>query len=276
MACRLTAAGPDIRQCLSPDRYQPATVPERYRGGCGDRTSAQALFCPVNVKSARKRNRRERSAPPVAGVLPFPLSAFLRFLCRRQENTLENQNAEKPGLLWAGYIALILFTFWMYFQSLYGIGLLLGLAVLIVGIAARGRFRSQGRTFAAAHASWQVNTIWIAIVLFLITVIVLLVIFALIGSDPGIESQLDAITQNDGTPGEMLHALWVIPGIKVSVAACLVCSLLSLIWPLKRAIQGILTLYAGREPKNAGGAGVVSVLLAILLQVIPMAVIVLL
>lgn len=80
---------------------------------------------------------------------------------------MENQNAEKPGLLWAGYIALILFTFWMYFQSLYGIGLLLGLAVLIVGIAARGRFRSQGRTFAAAHASWQVNTIWIAIVLFL-------------------------------------------------------------------------------------------------------------
>lgn len=189
---------------------------------------------------------------------------------------MENQNAEKPGLLWAGYIALILFTFWMYFQSLYGLGLLLGLAVLIGGIVARRRFRSQGRAFAAAHASWQVNTIWIALVLFIITLIVLLVIFGLIGSEPGIESQLDAIVQSDGTPGEMLHALWIIPGIKAAVAACLVCSLLSLIWPLKRTIQGILTLYAGREPKNAGGVGWVSVLLAILLQVIPMSVIVLL
>ena len=80
---------------------------------------------------------------------------------------MENQNAEKPGLLWAGYIALILFTFWMYFQSLYGLGLLLGLAVLIGGIVGRRRFRSQGRAFAAAHASWQVNTIWIALVLFI-------------------------------------------------------------------------------------------------------------
>ena len=189
---------------------------------------------------------------------------------------MENQNVEKPGLLWAGYIALILFTFWMYFQSLYALGLLLGLAVLIVGIVARGRFRSQGRPFAAAHASWQVNTVWIAIALFIVDVIVLVVIFALIGSEPGIESQLDAIVQRGGTPGEMLHALWIIPGIKAAVSACLFCSLLSLIWPLKRTIQGVLTLYAGREPKDAGGAGVLSILIAILLQVIPMAILVLL
>lgn len=155
----------------------------------------------------------------------------------------------------------------MYYQGAAKIGLLLGLAVLIVGIIARRSYRSQGRMLAAAHASWQVNTVWIAAALFVALIVVLFAIFAWMGQDPNIQAQLDAITKSDASPLDQLRALWNVRGIKAVVGACLIVTLLSIIWPLKRVFQGVLTLRSGREPSNAGGTGFVSLLLAVVVQV---------
>lgn len=183
---------------------------------------------------------------------------------------METQSAKNSGLLWASYALLILFAFSLYVQPLS----FLGLVALIFGYAARSRFRKQKRPLEAAHASWQINTVWLSLLLGVLAIIVLIAIAGWMGSDPMLETKLDAATSSELAPQEMLRSLWCIPGTKAIVGIIIVFTLLCLIWPLKRTLQGLLALRSGIEP--AEGRGWLSLALAVAIQLLPMLIFILL
>ncbi len=175
---------------------------------------------------------------------------------------MEKQHIEQRGLLWAGYILLFLSSFSLYFQYL---GILFPV-VLIGGYLTRSRFRRQGQSFSAAHASWQINTIWLVLLLgFLAVVSVFGIAGWMMESNPTLDAQLDAITNSTMKPLEMLLALWAIPGIKAIVMVLLLFSVLCITWPLKRILHGILALRAGLEPANLGSERWLALALALVL-----------
>ena len=144
----------------------------------------------------------------------------------------------------------------------------LGLVALILGYVTRNRFRKHEWSLGVAHASWQINTVWLSLLLGVLVIIVLIAICGWMGSDPMLETKLDAITNSDLAPQEMLRALWAIPGTKAIVGTIITFTLLCLIWPLKRILQGLLALRSGIEPVE--GQGWLALALAVAIQLLLM------
>ncbi len=172
-------------------------------------------------------------------------------------------------VLWTGYILLFLSAFVMYSDLL----LLPEAAVLICGYVVRGTFRKQGKTLSEAHASWQINTVWLALLIFVAATITVVAIFAWMGSDPAVEARLDAIASSDLAPVEMLDELMAVPGITWLATAVITFALLFAIWPLKRVLHGMMALRAGIEPAQLGAGRWLALVLAIAIQFVPMLVV---
>ena len=132
---------------------------------------------------------------------------------------MKTQSAQNSALLWAGYALLLLFMFSLHVQALFS----LGLVALILGYVTRNRFRKHEWSLGVAHASWQINTVWLSLLLGVLVIIVLIAICGWMGSDPMLETKLDAITNSDLAPQEMLRALWAIPGTKAIVGTIIRC-----------------------------------------------------
>lgn len=180
--------------------------------------------------------------------------------------------SDKSIVLWAGYISLLLFILAMYFQVL----ALFGAVVLIGGYLARHLFRKHGQIFNAAHASWQINTVWLTLLLAILAVVAVIVIGAWMGNDPFLEARLDAIINSDLAPIDGLRAIWNIPGVSTLVTTIIIFAILCLIWPLKRVLHGMMALRYGLEPAQLGARRWLALALAVTLQVLPMLVFVLL
>ncbi|MDO4839798.1 MAG: hypothetical protein Q3990_03910 [Desulfovibrionaceae bacterium] len=169
-------------------------------------------------------------------------------------------------LLWTGYVLLFLSAFVMYSKLL----LLPGAAVLIGGYVARGTFRRQGKPLSSAHASWQINTVWLALLIFVAATIAVIAICAWMVSDPAVEARLDAIVSSNMTPVEMLDDLIDVPGVTYLATAVITFALLFSIWPLKRVLHGMIALKAGLEPAQLGTGRWIALVLAIAIQAIPL------
>lgn len=182
----------------------------------------------------------------------------------QEKTSMKTQSAQNSALLWAGYALLLLFMFSLHVQALFS----LGLVALILGYVTRNRFRKHEWSLGVAHASWQINTVWLSLLLGVLVIIVLIAICGWMGSDPMLETKLDAITNSDLAPQEMLRALWAIPGTKAIVGTIITFTLLCLIWPLKRILQGLLALRSGIEPVE--GQGWLALALAVAIQLLLM------
>ncbi len=176
------------------------------------------------------------------------------------------EQSDKDIVLWTGYVLLFLSAFVMYSKLL----LLPEVAVLIGGYVARGTFRKQGKPLSVAHASWQVNTVWLALLLFVAATVAVIAICAWMGSDPAVEARLDAIASSDLAPMEMLDELMAIPGMTWLAATVIAFALLFAIWPLKRVLHGMMALKSGLEPAQLGSGRWIALILAIAIQAIPM------
>lgn len=81
------------------------------------------------------------------------------------------------------------------------------------GYLARHLFRKHGQIFNAAHASWQINTVWLTLLLGILAVVAVIAIGAWMGNEPFLEARLDAIINSDLAPIDGLRAIWNIPGV---------------------------------------------------------------
>ncbi len=176
------------------------------------------------------------------------------------------EQSDKDMILWTGYVLLFLSSFVMYSKLL----LIPEAAVLIGGYVAKGTFRKQGKPLSEAHVSWQINTVWLALLLFVAATIAVVAICAWMVSDPAVEARLDAIANSDLAPVEMLDELMAVPGITYLATAVITFALLFAIWPLKRVLHGMMALKAGLEPAQLGAGRWIALVLAIAIQVIPM------
>lgn len=138
------------------------------------------------------------------------------------------------------------------------------------------RFRKHGQIFNAAHASWQINTVWLTLLLAILAVVAVIAIGAWMGNDPFLEARLDAIINSDLAPIDGLRAIWNIPGVSTLVTTIIIFAILCLIWPLKRVLHGMMALRYGLEPAQLGARRWLALALAVTLQVLPMLVFVLL
>ena len=174
--------------------------------------------------------------------------------------------SDKDTILWTGYVLLFLSAFVMYSKLL----LIPEAAVLIGGYVARGTFRRQEKPLSEAHASWQINTVWVALLIFVAATIAVIAICAWMVSDPAVEARLDAIVSSNLAPVEMLDELMAVPGVTYLAAAVITFTLLFAIWPLKRVLHGMMALKAGIAPAQLGAGRWIALVLAIAIQTIPL------
>ena len=167
------------------------------------------------------------------------------------------------GMIWAGYVLLLLFSFSLYWSLL----LWAGLAALALGYYQRRQARKQGLEADCAHAQWQVNTVWLALILALVGLGGIVGVAGWMGNDPTIMAKLDELSAGDQAPLEMLRQFWAIPGSKVLVAFMCGSTLLYLVWTLKRTLQGFLSIWQGGMPATLGSVRWLALLLAVLIQV---------
>ena len=167
------------------------------------------------------------------------------------------------GMIWAGYVLLLLFSFSLYWSLL----LWAGLAALALGYYQRRQARKQGLEADCAHAQWQVNTVWLALILALVGLGGIVGVAGWMGNDPTIMAKLDELSAGDQAPLEMLRQFWAIPGSKALVFLMCGSTLLYLVWTLKRTLQGLLSLWQCVTPASLGSVRWLALLLAVLVQV---------
>ncbi len=172
------------------------------------------------------------------------------------------QQSDKDIVLWTGYVLLFLSAFAMYSKLL----LLPAAVVLIGGYVAKGTFHRQEKPLSEAHAAWQINTVWLAVLLVVAGTAAVAAICAWMFSDPAAEARLEAIASSDLAPVEMLDELLAVPGITYLATAVTTFAVLFAVWPLKRALHGMLALKAGLEPAQLGAGRWIALVLAIAIQ----------
>lgn len=188
-----------------------------------------------------------------------------------------------PAPIWLNYLLLAGFTFSTF---LGWIGNIMGLAALVLGYLARSGARQRRQELAAAHASWQINTIWLALLLFAGGMVVCTGIAAWIGADPEASRELEAFQASPtykaleaiaaGEGGDVadpvavvmdvFRRLWDIPGVKSLALFLSIFALLYVLWPLKRVIQGFLALLGRAQPEGSTGRAFLSWIMAIVLN----------
>lgn len=176
---------------------------------------------------------------------------------------MKDSSNHVSGMIWAGYVLLLIFSFSLYWSLL----LWAGVAALALGYYQRRQARKDGMQMECAHAQWQVNTVWLALVLAFVGIGGLVGVAGWMGNDPEVMAKLDALAAGDQPPMEMLRQFWAIPGSKALVAIMCGSILLYLVWTLKRTMQGLLSIWKGTVPAALGPARWAMLLLAVLIQV---------
>lgn len=177
--------------------------------------------------------------------------------------SMNDSSAHVSGMVWAGYALLLLFSFSLYWSLL----LWAGLAALALGYYLRRQARKEGLQTEYAHARWQVNTVWLALLLAVVGIASIVGVACWMGNDPAVMEKLDALSSGDQPPVEMLRQFWAIPGSKALVVIMCGSVLLYLVWVFKRTLQGVLALRQGVLPANLGPVRWLALLLALLIQV---------
>ena len=178
------------------------------------------------------------------------------------EPVMQASSPKRERGLWLSYAMLLIFAFSVYWPLL----LILGIIALPFGYVSRGGYRRQERKVEEAHASWQINTIWIAFLLIVVAFLALLGVSAWMQSDPAIQAQLNAITTSGMSAPEKLREVWQIPSARVIVGIFVAFILCCLIWPLKRVLHGLMALWSGVSPSALGGKKWLAFVLAVVLQ----------
>ena len=188
-----------------------------------------------------------------------------------------------PAPIWLNYLLLAGFAFSTF---LGWVGNIMGLAALVLGYLARSGARQRQQTLAVAHASWQINTIWLALLLFVGGMAVTIGIAAWIGADPEASRELEAFQASPSykaleaiAAGEgdnvadpvavvvdVFHRLWDIPGVRSLTLFLGIFALLYVLWPLKRVIQGFLALLGRAQPEGSAGRAFLSWIMAFVLN----------
>ena len=176
---------------------------------------------------------------------------------------MKDSRTQVGGMVWAGYVLLLLFSFSLY----WGLLVWAGLAALALGYYVRRQARRSDMQAECAHAQWQVNTVWLAFFLALIGIGGIVGVAGWMGNDPTIMAKLDELSAGDQAPLEMLRQFWAIPGSKALVAFMCGSTLLYLVWTLKRTLQGFLSIWQGGMPATLGSVRWLALLLAVLIQV---------
>lgn len=173
---------------------------------------------------------------------------------------MEGQNPQATGGLWLNYGLLFLASFSAYLQPLS----LLALAAFLFGYILRRRARKQGRDFNAAHASWQVNTLWLGFLLVIVFTVALISVVAFMGENAA--DELNAIADGPLSAQEKMLAFWNIPCSRMLIIGIFAFSFTLMIWPFQRILHGILALHARKCPLESGSGSLPALGLAIIIQ----------
>ena len=131
---------------------------------------------------------------------------------------MNDSSTRVGGMIWAGYALLLLFSFSLYWSLL----LWAGLAALALGYYQRRQARKLGQEAECAHAQWQVNTVWLALILALVGLGGIVGVAGWMGNDPTIMAKLDELSAGDQPPLEILRQFWAIPAARLWWPLCAV------------------------------------------------------
>ncbi len=132
-----------------------------------------------------------------------------------------------------------------------GLGLLIA-PVPLLAIPLHFFARRIGDFVGVAHSRWQMRTFGLFLLLFLTIVALFFILGASCTDGPALD-RLETIgnAYNSGTANlyASLAELWTIKELQGFTLGASVWVGLALLWPLKRAFQGILALAVGKAPK---------------------------
>jgi len=132
-----------------------------------------------------------------------------------------------------------------------GLGLLI-VPVPLLAIPLHIIARRVGDFVGVAHSRWQMRTFGLFLLLFMTLVAIFFILGASCTDGPALD-RLEAIGNAYNTGKADLYAslagLWAVEELQGFTFGASVWAALALLWPLKRAIQGVLALAAGVAPK---------------------------
>ena len=133
-----------------------------------------------------------------------------------------------------------------------GLGLLI-VPVPLLAIPLHFFARHMGDVVGVAHSRWQMRTFGLFLLLFLVLVTIFFILGASYTDGPALD-RLEAIgnAYNSGKVDlyASLAGLWEIKELQGYTLGASVWTALALLWPLKRAIQGMLAIAVGCAPKT--------------------------
>ncbi|WP_374283530.1 hypothetical protein [Desulfovibrio sp.] len=132
-----------------------------------------------------------------------------------------------------------------------GLGLLI-VPVPLLAIPLHMLSRHWGDVVGMEHSRWQMRTFGLFLLLFLVLVTIFFILGASFTDGPALD-RLEAIgnAYNSGKVDlyASLAGLWEIKELQGYTLGASVWTALALLWPLKRAIQGMIALLVGAAPK---------------------------
>ena len=132
-----------------------------------------------------------------------------------------------------------------------GLGLLI-VPVPLLAIPLHMLARHRADVVGMEHSRWQMRTFGLFLLLFLVLVTIFFILGASFTDGPALD-RLEAIgnAYNSGKVDlyASLAGLWEIKELQGYTLGASVWTALALLWPLKRAIQGMIALLVGAAPK---------------------------
>ena len=132
-----------------------------------------------------------------------------------------------------------------------GLGLLI-VPVPLLAIPLHMLARHRADVVGMEHSRWQMRTFGLFLLLFLVLVTIFFILGASFTDGPALD-RLEAIgnAYNSGKVDlyASLAGLWEIKELQGFTLGASVWTALALLWPLKRAIQGMIALLVGAAPK---------------------------
>ena len=132
-----------------------------------------------------------------------------------------------------------------------GLGMLI-VPVPLLAIPLHMLARHMGDVAGMEHSRWQMRTFGLFLLLFLVLVAIFFILGASFTDGPALD-RLEAIGTAYNTGKADLYAslagLWEIKELQGFTLGASVWTALALLWPLKRAMQGMLAIAVGCAPK---------------------------